>query len=146
MRYFLPDLNVWLALSIRGHVHHQPAADWLNSVKRSAILSFTRPTQSGLLRLLTTEQVISAYQAKISSNDQAWRIVQDWLDLDYVEMAVEAHGIDGLFKQFGSHAKPSPKLWMDAYLAAFAVRGGHQLVTFDAGFSQLKGLQPVLLR
>ena len=34
----------------------------------------------------------------------------------------------------------SPKLWMDAYLAAFAIESGQQLVTTDTGFRQFKGL------
>jgi predicted nucleic acid-binding protein len=29
---------------------------------------------------------------------------------------------------------------MDAYLAAFAIAGGHQLVTTDKGFAQYPGL------
>ena len=33
---------------------------------------------------------------------------------------------------------PSPKLWMDAYLAAFAVTGNHQMVTFDKAFRQFQ--------
>ena len=34
----------------------------------------------------------------------------------------------------------SPKLWQDAYLAAFAMAGNLQLVTFDAGFQKFEGL------
>jgi len=34
---------------------------------------------------------------------------------------------------------------MDAYLAAFAFAGGHQLVTTDKGFKQFKGLDLVVL-
>jgi predicted nucleic acid-binding protein len=43
------------------------------------------------------------------------------------------------------HAKPSPKLWMDAYLAAFALQSGHRLVTTDRDFRQFKGLDLFLL-
>ena len=41
--------------------------------------------------------------------------------------------------------KASPKLWMDAYLAAFTVAGGYQLVTTDKGFKQFKGLDILVL-
>ena len=34
----------------------------------------------------------------------------------------------------------SPKLWMDAYLAAFAITTGCGLVTFDTAFQQFDGL------
>jgi predicted nucleic acid-binding protein len=39
----------------------------------------------------------------------------------------------------------SPKLWMDAYLAAFAISGGYRLVTFDNAFTQFQGLDLELL-
>jgi predicted nucleic acid-binding protein len=34
---------------------------------------------------------------------------------------------------------------MDAYLAAFAMAGGYQLVTADKAFKQFKGLDPRVL-
>jgi predicted nucleic acid-binding protein len=37
------------------------------------------------------------------------------------------------------------KLWADAYLAAFAMSAGHQLVTTDKGFKQFKGLDVLVL-
>ncbi len=39
----------------------------------------------------------------------------------------------------------SPKIWMDAYLAAFALAGGYQMVTTDAAFKQFRGLDLLLL-
>ncbi len=39
----------------------------------------------------------------------------------------------------------SPKLWMDAYMAAFARASGYRLVTTDAAFAQFDGLDLVLL-
>ncbi len=38
-----------------------------------------------------------------------------------------------------------PKLWMDAYLAAFAAAAGVRLVTTDAAFGQFAGLQHIVL-
>jgi predicted nucleic acid-binding protein len=34
---------------------------------------------------------------------------------------------------------------MDAYLAAFAIAGGHRLLAFDRDFRQFEGLDLVLL-
>jgi hypothetical protein len=34
----------------------------------------------------------------------------------------------------------SPKLWMDSYLAAFAVAGGYRMVTIDGAYGQFRGL------
>lgn len=39
----------------------------------------------------------------------------------------------------------SPKLWMDAYLAAFARSAGYTLVTTDAAFTQFADLDLRLL-
>jgi predicted nucleic acid-binding protein len=39
----------------------------------------------------------------------------------------------------------SRKLWMDAYLAAFALAGGYQMVTTDTAFRQFHGLDLMLL-
>jgi predicted nucleic acid-binding protein len=52
-------------------------------------------------------------------------------------------------KQYGgachSTSDFAPKLWSDAYLAAFAIAGGYQLVTFDRGFKQYANLTATLL-
>ena len=39
----------------------------------------------------------------------------------------------------------SPKLWMDAYLAAFALTGGYRMVTTDTAFRQFQGLDVLVL-
>ena len=48
-------------------------------------------------------------------------------------------------ERFADSIAASPKLWMDAYLAAFAVVGGFKLVTSDKAFKQFKGLNLQLL-
>ncbi len=42
-------------------------------------------------------------------------------------------------------SQASPKVWMDAYLAAFAVAGNYQFVTNDKAFRQFEGLDLVML-
>lgn len=145
MKSFLLDLNVWLALSVKGHAHHQPAAAWLNAEKGTSRIILTRATQSGLLRLLTTEQIMAPYGRSAHSNDEAWRIVTAWTQLDYVDFEPEPLKLEDLWGLLASHQRPSPKLWNDAYLAAFAQRSGHRLVTFDTAFRQFKGVDLLLL-
>ena len=36
-------------------------------------------------------------------------------------------------------------MWNDAYLAAFALAGGFQVVTFDQGFSKFAGVNCLIL-
>lgn len=54
MTLFFPDINVWLALSDRGHVHSPIAWRWLRALPPDPQLVFSRYTQVGLLRLLGT--------------------------------------------------------------------------------------------
>jgi predicted nucleic acid-binding protein len=40
-----------------------------------------------------------------------------------------------------NHQSFSPKLWNDAYLAAFALAAQLEVVSFDTGFAQFKGVK-----
>lgn len=40
----------------------------------------------------------------------------------------------------------SHKVWSDAYLAAFALAGNFEVVTFDQGFSKFPGVRCVILK
>ena len=48
-------------------------------------------------------------------------------------------------KKFAVRETASPKLWMDAYLAAFALAGRYRIVTTDAGFRQFQGIDLLVL-
>ena len=58
----------------------------------------------------------------------------------------EPAGLDLHWREFALRDTASPTLWMDAYLAAFALAGGYRMVTTDTGFRQFSGLDLVLLR
>ncbi|WP_145291408.1 hypothetical protein [Pirellulimonas nuda] len=64
---------------------------------------------------------------------QAW----DAYDLLYtdprVSYADEPLGIEQHWRTFSQRETFSPKLWNDAYLAAFALAATMELVTFDQG-------------
>lgn len=53
--------------------------------------------------------------------------------------------IERLWHEFASGNTASPKLWMDACLAAFEVAGGYRLVSLDKAFSQFSQLDLELL-
>lgn len=57
----------------------------------------------------------------------------------------EPAGLEVHWKPFASQSVASPKLWMDAYLAAFAIAGGLELVSTDHGFLQFAGLNVWIL-
>ena len=144
MKSFLfPDVNVWVALTHNRHVHHATAANWFLNCEGS--LCFCRFTQLGLLRLLTTEQVM---QQDVLTQAKAWQVYRCWLDDSRVEFHLEpaSEDFEKLFERFSSHARPSPKVWADAYLAAFATAAGLTLVTFDGALQKLAGGSATVLR
>lgn len=143
----LCDSNVWLALVIPAHAHHTIVRDWLGTVADAASVYFCRVTQQTFLRLLTNGSVVGAYGVQPLSNEQAWSYYQSILADDRIAfLHQEPAGLEDRWKQFTLRDSPSPKLWMDAYLAAFALAGGYRFVTIDKAFSQFDGLNVTLLR
>jgi len=53
--------------------------------------------------------------------------------------------LEPLWKKLAVRGTASPKLWMDAYLAAFALAGRFQMVTTDVAFRQFRGLDLLIL-
>lgn len=141
---FLCDTNVWLALVIEHHTHHEIAKGWFESLDSPASSIFCRATQISFLRLLTQKIAIDYMPL---TNQQAWDI---WTQLSRDETIVllpEPEGIDHTFQRFTSMETSSPRVWMDGYLAAFAVVGNLTFVTFDPGFRRFEaeGLNLLLL-
>ena len=137
----LCDSNVWLALALSKHVHHAAARDWLEAVEEPASVFFCRATQQTFLRLLTNAAVLGAYGNPPLTNRQAWRAYEALLGDDRIVLRMEEPaGLEVRWKQFAMRETASPKLWMDAYLAAFALAGGLRMVTTDAAFRQFRGV------
>lgn len=141
--FLFPDVNVWTALTYAGHIHHQAAKRWFESLGGNVRLFFCRITQLGLLRLLTTEAVMG--KQEVLSQAGAWKAYDRWLEDDRVSFLAEPGGIEQAFRTLARVAHPAPKDWADSYLAAFASVGGLTLVSFDRAF-QAKTGQVVILR
>ena len=139
----LLDVNIWLALVLSGHTHHEAARAWLAGEKKSASLCFCRATQQGLLRLLTTAEVLAGYGNPPLTNREAWAVVERFMEDERITFVHEPEGVEETWKALALRDTNSPKLWMDAWLAAFALRAGLQMVTTDKAFSQFKGLKVV---
>ena len=140
----LADSNVWLALALSKHEFHAPARAWLaEGLPRQAL--FCRSTQQSFLRLLTTKAVLAPYRIPPLSNKAAWSVYERFALDERIAWVEEPNGLESAWKKFAGVSTASPKLWMDAYLAAFAVTGGHELVTTDKAFKQFKGLELLLL-
>jgi hypothetical protein len=140
---FFPDLNVWLALSVAGHVHNAASWKWLNPVSRDARLVFARYTHIGLLRLLTNESVMGQQTLPLR---RAWSVYDRWLDDPRIEFYPEPRGLDAGFRAAtapfagkpASNAGKSASKWVgDCYLLAYAKETGSTLVTFDRALYNL---------
>lgn len=142
----LCDTNVWLALALSGHVHHEASRAWLDSIDEPDVIHFCRATQQSFLRLLTNRVVLGAYGRPPLTNDEAWSAYEAFLGDDRIVLTEgEPEGLQAQWKIFSLRAAAAPKVWMDAYLAAFAVIGGFELVTTDRDFTQYDGLRLQLL-
>ena len=81
----------------------------------------------------------------VCSLAQAWTIYDEIITDERFDFAIEPEGLEHFLREFTSGETISPKLWQDAYLAAFARSTRAHLVTFDQGFKQFKGLKLTLL-
>ena len=142
---FLPDVNIWFALSRKEHQFHLSAYDWISSVPAHDRIHFNRSTQQSLLRLVTTSAIMHAYSAKPLTNTDAWTRQNAWYKDDRISFVDEPPQLEPKWRSFGAIGTASPKLWMDAYLAAFAIASNAQLVTTDKAFRQFKGLDLLVI-
>ena len=130
---FLPDINVWVALHLDAHRHHADAVEWFRSLNDADPLVFCRHTQIGLFRLLTTDAVMHGDPL---TQRQCWAIYLRWIDSGRAFLHAEPAGIEAAFQLLTSADTPSPKLWADAYIAAFAEKAELTLVTFDRALAE----------
>jgi len=141
--FLFPDINVWVALTYEGHVHHAIARSWFASAGDSLRLFFCRFTQLGLLRLLTAVPVMG--KDEVMTQAEAWGAYDRWLQDERVAFLDEPSGLETPFRAMTQASRSATKDWADSYLAAFALASQLTLVTFDRGF-QNKAKQLILLR
>jgi hypothetical protein len=122
-----PDANVWLALVWDRHVHSEVAQAWFESSAAEKFF-FCRFTQLTVLRLLTTKQVMGTAVLSMRESWGVWdRIAVD----ERIEFLPEPEALEPGLRRYSRLSSPSPKVWADAYLLAFASAASLRLVTFD---------------
>jgi hypothetical protein len=121
-------VNVWLAFTYLGHEHHEQVFHWFASLEDEDLACLSRFTQISLLRLLTTEAVMGD---EVMTQKQAWSVYDNMLKDGRIVLMDEPAQIERDFRGFTQSVHPSPKQWVDAYIAAFARAAGMTLVTFD---------------
>jgi hypothetical protein len=119
-------MNVWLALATTEHVHSAVARSWWE--QESGTIAFSRLTQLGFLRLVTTA---AAMDGKPLAMAEAWRVYDRFYEDDRVTFVSEPAGAEKRFREKAAGKTASPKLWADAWVLAFAQSAGGVLVTLD---------------
>ena len=128
------DSGVWVALSFASHPHYAAAKQAFEAADSARPAAFCRVTQTSFLRLVTTPSVQAMYGSPVITNEQAWAKWEELIALPQVVWLDEPPGLDAEWKACAALPSASPKVWTDAYLAAFAIAGGLELVCFDRDF------------
>lgn len=141
------DTCVWVALAFGSHPHHAEARREFAAADSARPAAFCRATQQGFLRLVTTPSAQKIYGSGPIANDQAWVKWEALIALPQLVWLEEPAGLESLWRKLACRATASPKVWMDAYLAAFAIAGGFRLATLDRDFKnfEARGLDLHLL-
>jgi len=141
------DTNVWIAAIFSSHPFHSRAQAALAERTAADPAVFCRSTQQSFLRLTSTEALLRTYGARGLTNRDALVALSDLMTLPQVCDRPEPPGTVALWHRVAARDTASPKLWMDAYLAAFALSGGLGLVSLDHDFKsfEMQGLNLILL-
>ena len=138
---FLPDVNLWLALSFDSHVHHSAALLWFEASSQTSY--FCRLTQQGFLRLATNPKVLGDEAISLK---EAWGLYDSILADPLAAYAEEPHDFEANWRGYTQKESFTPKVWSDAYLAAFARAARFEVVTFDRDFRRYKQTRCTILQ
>ena len=130
----LIDINVWVAATFPTHPCHKKAQQPLACATPAAPAVFCRTTQQVFLRLTSNPALLKAYGAVGLTNRDALVALNAFLALPQVCEREEPPGLVPLWHHLATRDTTSPKVWMDAYIAAFAINAGLRLVTLDQDF------------
>lgn len=141
------DTNVWLAAIFTTHPCHGLAQQALQQARPSEPAVFCRSSQQSFLRLASTPTLLKAYGAEGMTNRDALVTLDALQALPQVCVRDEPPGVLALWRACAARDTASPKVWMDAYLAAFAIGGGLRMVTLDRDFKSFvpQGLDLALM-
>ncbi len=138
----LCDVNVLLALATDRHVAHPAAVRWFDDVSARGA-TVCRVVQMGLLHLLNNPAVM---REDVLETAACWALWHQFLEDERLQFTpTEPFGLDAAFVRFTIGRAFTPKLWTDAYLAAYAQASDLVLVTFDQDFRQFDGLASQVL-
>jgi toxin-antitoxin system PIN domain toxin len=137
----LPDINVWLALTAEDHPHWPLAEKYWNE-HSAAQIAFNAVTMLGLVRIASATVALGP---RPLTPVAAWEMYLAWRSRPGVAYVNEPRGCSAALNSFVASGLVTPRLWTDAYLAAFAVAAGLRLITFDRDLERFPDLNVLLL-
>jgi len=144
---YLFDTSAWLAATFEQHPFHGLARRALQQATPTQPAVFCRATEQSFLRLLSTVALAKTYGVAPLSNRDALAALDALQAMSQVAWREEPPGVYGLWRNLAASDSASPKVWMDAWLAAFAIAGALRMVTLDRDFTNFlpHGLDLMLL-
>ena len=138
----LDDVSWLLPVCFGSHEHHAAAVRWMEGLQGGSVIVVCRFAQLGLIRLLNNPIIMGD---DVCSADEAWDVNDRLLGNPRFRFEPEPSGLEEEMRALTQGFATSPKLWQDAYLAAFAIAAGLHLVTFDKGFKKRGRLRCIVL-
>lgn len=129
-----------MALAFSSHPHHAEAKREFEGADTAQPAAFCRATQHAFLRLISTPAVQQIYGSGVITNAEAWEKWELLIALPQIVWLDEPQGLETPWQKYACLKSASPKVWMDAYLAAFARSHGIPLATLDKDFKNFPGL------
>ena len=128
----LADVNVVFAIVVERHAHHAAAWSWWEGRPAEGVL-LCLPVRLGVLRLLTNARVMEGAPVSPDQALAAWdEIGADERTCFMEDLSSPASEV--CFRRNVAGRVPTPNLWTDALLAAWAESTGCRLASFDGGF------------
>jgi toxin-antitoxin system PIN domain toxin len=139
MRGILGDTSVWVAAFFEEHEFFTRANTFITSRSAKEPALFCRASEQSWLRLVTTPSLHTLYKTPKITNLDAVAILAAWHTRPHIRcLDTEPKGTRELWLELAAIPSASPKVWMDAYLAAFAIRADLPFATLDADFRRFE--------
>jgi toxin-antitoxin system PIN domain toxin len=134
----LIDVNVVFAIVVERHQHHPVAWQWWDQQAASSV-GLCLPVRLGLLRLLTNAKVMENLPVTPDEALSAW----DAMEADERTFTIgnPTTASEICFRKNVAGRMPTPNLWTDALLAAWAEAADYRLTSFDGGFRSFPNLK-----
>ena len=129
----LVDANLLVYAVAEGMPQHTAAKTWLDErINGFAPVGLPWPSLLGFLRITTNPRVFS----NPLSTEQAWSIVESWLDCPKVWVPTETNDHRAIVKHLLPFAAAGANLIPDLHLAALSLGHGLILCSTDADFAR----------